>query len=96
MLREDWWRYLARGIYQTAPTDPTWNGLAWAGVLIGGDRARLGPEASGFLHNLVDDAPRPIDVLVPMGAVHGSEATGASEGSVRARDLPAPSRTRLA
>jgi hypothetical protein len=67
MLREGWWRHLARGIYQTAPTDPTWNGLAWAGVLIGGDRARLGPEASGFLHNLVDEAPRPIDVLVPVG-----------------------------
>jgi hypothetical protein len=31
------------------------------------DRARLGPEASGFLHNLVDEAPRPIDVLVPVG-----------------------------
>jgi hypothetical protein len=67
MLREGWWRHLARGIYQTAPTDPTWDGLAWAGVLIGGNRARLGPAASAFLHNLVEDAPRPIDVLVPVG-----------------------------
>jgi Transcriptional regulator, AbiEi antitoxin len=67
MLRQGWWRHLARGIYQTAPTDPSWNGLAWAGVLIGGDRARLGPEASSFLHNLVDEAPRPVDVLVPIG-----------------------------
>jgi hypothetical protein len=67
MLREGWWRHLARGIYQTAPTDPTWDGLAWAGVLIGGNRARLGPAASAFLHNLIEDAPRPIDVLVPVG-----------------------------
>ena len=67
MVRQGWWRQIARGIYYTAPTDPTWNGLAWAGVLIGGHRARLGPEASGFLHNLVDEAPRPVDVLVPVG-----------------------------
>jgi very-short-patch-repair endonuclease len=67
LLREGWWRSVARGVYYTARSHPTWNGLAWAGLLIGGDRARLGPRASGFLHNLTDEAPRPVDVLVPVG-----------------------------
>jgi hypothetical protein len=67
LLRDRRWQSLARGIYHTLPSDPTWHGLAWAGVVMGGDGARLGPHASGFLHNLVDEAPQPIDVLVPMG-----------------------------
>jgi hypothetical protein len=67
LLRERRWQSLAQGIYHTIPSDPTWHGLAWAGVVIGGDGARLGPQASGFLHNLVDEAPRPVDVLVPAG-----------------------------
>jgi hypothetical protein len=67
LLREGRWRPVAPGIYHTNPSLPTWNGLAWAGVLIGGDGARLGPEASGFLHNLTEVAPRPLDVLVPVG-----------------------------
>jgi hypothetical protein len=44
--------------------------LGWTRVgrsPFGGDAARLGPQASGFLHRLVDDAPRPVDVLVPVG-----------------------------
>src|SRR5687767_13903575 len=45
LLRADSWRRLAVGIYLTAPVDPSWAALSWAGVLIGGDRARLGPES---------------------------------------------------
>jgi hypothetical protein len=67
LLREGRWRLVARGIYHTTDSQPGWDGLAWAGVLIGGNGARLGPRASGFLHNLLDDAPRPVDVLVPVG-----------------------------
>jgi hypothetical protein len=37
LLRDGWWRSVARGVYHTAPSDPTWSGLAWAGVLLGGD-----------------------------------------------------------
>jgi hypothetical protein len=66
LLRERRWQSLAQGIYHTIPSDPTWHGLAWAGAVLGGG-ARLGPQASGFLHNLVDEAPRPVDVLVPAG-----------------------------
>jgi hypothetical protein len=67
LLREGRWRSISPSIYHTAPSQPTWDGLAWAGVLIGGDGARLGPQASGFLHNLIEDAPRPVDVLIPVG-----------------------------
>jgi Transcriptional regulator, AbiEi antitoxin len=65
LVASGWWSILARGIYQTSPGPPSWNGLAWAGLLLGGDQARLGPRASGYLHDLVDDAPIPLDVLVP-------------------------------
>jgi hypothetical protein len=67
LIRDGRWRSVGEGIYHTSSSQPTWHGLAWAGVLIGGDGARLGPKASGFLHDLVDDAPRPVDVLVPVG-----------------------------
>jgi len=67
LLRDGRWRPIASGIYHTVPSQPTWQGLAWAGILIGGEAARLGPQASGFLHNLIDEAPRPIDVLIPIG-----------------------------
>ncbi len=96
LLREGWWRSLTPGIYHTAASDPTWNGLAWAGVLIGGDAARLGPRASGFLHNLVDEAPRPVDVLVPVGrsARVGGEWRFSRErpGARSARSVGAPPR----
>jgi len=67
LLEEGWWQSLARGVYLTSPSAPSWNGLAWAGVLLGGDGARLGPRASGFLHGLNTEPPRPVDVLVPIG-----------------------------
>jgi hypothetical protein len=91
LLRQGWWRSLAPGVYHTAPSDPSWNGFAWAGVLIGGDGARLGPRASGFLHNLVDEAPRPVDLLVPVGRsarvlVELDGRTG-HEGVERFRDM---------
>ena len=59
------WRRLARGVFLTVPLEPSWDSLAWAGVLLGGQFARLGPESSGFLHQLLPEAPDPLDVLVP-------------------------------
>jgi hypothetical protein len=59
------WRRLARGLFLTVPLEPSWDSLAWAGVLLGGQFARLGPESSGFLHQLLPEAPDPLDVLVP-------------------------------
>ena len=67
LLREGRWQSVASGVYHTIPSQPTWDALAWAGILIGGNAARLGPQASGFLHNLLYDAPKPLDVLIPIG-----------------------------
>lgn len=59
------WQRISPGLYAVHPMTPSWEALAWGGVLLGGDRARLGPEASGHLHGVLDEAPDPIDVLVP-------------------------------
>jgi hypothetical protein len=65
LLSSGQWNRLAVGLYRTLPLAPDWAALAWAGVLLGGDVARLGPQASGYLHNLKPDPPEPIDVLIP-------------------------------
>jgi hypothetical protein len=67
LSRSGEWRRLGRGVFMTRPGPPPWEALAWAGVLVGGDRARLGPEASGHLIGLVAAPPEPVDVLVPLG-----------------------------
>ena len=63
------WQPVTRGLFLTGTSPPSWEGLAWGGLLVGGDRARLGPQASAYLHELVADVPSPIDVLVPLGRV---------------------------
>ncbi|WP_198671569.1 type IV toxin-antitoxin system AbiEi family antitoxin domain-containing protein [Desertihabitans aurantiacus] len=40
LVREGRWSTARRGIYHTAPGRPGWRGLAWAGVLVGGDDSR--------------------------------------------------------
>lgn len=61
------WVRLATGVYQLGVGEPSWEGLAWAGVLLGGPRARLGFEAAGHLWKIVDEPPAEITVLVPHG-----------------------------
>ena len=61
------WARLATGVYHLGVGEPSWDGLAWAGVLLGGPRARLGFEAAGHLWKLVDEPPTDITVLVPHG-----------------------------
>lgn len=56
------WR-VARGIHSVTP-QPSWTGLAWAGVLLGGEDAVLGYDAAAHLHGW-GTAPSTIDVLVP-------------------------------
>jgi hypothetical protein len=65
LVASGWWTIIARGVYQTSPAATSWDGLAWAGLLVGGDHARLGPRASAHLHGLLEIAPNPLDVLVP-------------------------------
>ncbi len=69
LVRSGHWQRLARGIYLASPAAPSWDALAWSGILLGGDQARLGPEASGYLHGLLEVGPEPVVVLVPYGRV---------------------------
>lgn len=66
-LREGRWLPVGRGVYAVSGRPPDWEGLAWAGCLHGGDRARLGPMASARGHGLLEVDPLPVDVLVPLG-----------------------------
>jgi len=59
------WRRLDRGICYVRGQPPPWEALAWAGVLLGGDRARIGGAGAGYLHGLLDAAPARVPVLVP-------------------------------
>ena len=61
------WQRLTHGIYQLGTGQPSWEGLAWAGVFLGGPKSRLGFEAAGHLWELVEKPPRTITVLVPHG-----------------------------
>lgn len=64
LVREERWRRLAAGVFRTADVDSGWDALAWAGVLLGGEHARLGPASSAHLHGFVVEPPSPVDVLV--------------------------------
>ena len=68
------WQRLARGVYRTAPAPSTpangpgglpWESWAWATVLVGGDRTRLGGLAAAHLHGLLDEPPAEILGLIP-------------------------------
>jgi len=89
------WRRLASGLFLTVPLEPSWDSLAWAGVLLGGQFARLGPESSGFLHHLLANAPEPLDVLVPRGRradIAGPWRFIRETAGVRARSVGDPPR----
>jgi very-short-patch-repair endonuclease len=65
LLRDGSWQRLDRGIFLTSEISPSWPALAWAGVLIGGDQARLGGSAAGHLHGLVARSPETVTILIP-------------------------------
>ncbi|CAA9330227.1 MAG: hypothetical protein AVDCRST_MAG48-3106 [uncultured Friedmanniella sp.] len=75
LLRQGPWSPLARGLCWTRGGEPTWLALAWGGVLLGGDHARLGPESSAHLWSPRPDPPPLVDVLVPYGRGCGVEGT---------------------
>lgn len=54
---------VTRGVYSLSP-EPTWQGLAWAGVLLARGVGVLGGRSAGFLHGLCA-APEVIEVLAP-------------------------------
>lgn len=72
LVAQGQWQRLDRSVYLARPGAPEWAAWAWAGVLLGGDRARLGGTAAGHLYGLVETEPKPITVLVPEGQVNRS------------------------
>jgi very-short-patch-repair endonuclease len=62
------WQRLAPGVFVTHNGTVGWGSLAWAGVLLGGSDARLGGTAAAHGHGLLEDAPVPVEVLVPYGS----------------------------
>lgn len=67
LVRAGDWQRIEPGLLVVGRGEPSWLTLAWAGVLLGGDDARLGFAAAAHLHGLISDPPTPITVLVPHG-----------------------------
>ncbi len=65
IVGSDQWRRMAPGVYYTVSSDPPWIAWAWAGFLIGGERARIGGPAALRLAGLIERAPSTITVLIP-------------------------------
>jgi len=65
LLRTGQWSRLRTGVYLTTGSTPSFESIAWAGVLAAGDRARLGGTAAAHLQGLLPEAPEQVLVLVP-------------------------------
>lgn len=65
LVGEQQWRRLDPGVFLTFDDEPSFEARAWAGVLIGGDGARLASSTAAHLQGLTDDVPDTITVLVP-------------------------------
>ncbi len=61
-IRADWMR-LSRGLW--CVKEPTWESLAWAGLLRGGECALLGGTTAAHVEGLLSKAPVTITVWVP-------------------------------
>jgi hypothetical protein len=61
------WGRLDRGLYLVPDVPVSWLGRIWAGILLGGEGARVGGHAAAVLSGLDDGEPLPIEVLVPFG-----------------------------
>lgn len=53
LLRDQQWHAVTDSIYSRSPS-PSWNALAWSGVLIAGDAGVLGAQAALHLHGVGD------------------------------------------
>ncbi len=64
---------VARGVYGIGPATPTFDGLAWAGCLIGGEGSRVGGLAAARLSGLSDEVPDVVTVVLPAGRQAGRD-----------------------
>ncbi|HEY9292646.1 MAG TPA: type IV toxin-antitoxin system AbiEi family antitoxin domain-containing protein [Microlunatus sp.] len=90
------WQRLAPGVLLTNSAPVGWMSLAWAGVLRGGDSARVAGAAAAYLHKLVDDPPSSVLVLLPHGTHRISEEPwifSRERPGVRARSVGSLPRT---
>lgn len=100
LVDQERWQRLAPGVFVTHNATVEWETLAWAGVLLGGADARLGGTAAAYADQLVEDAPLPVEVLVP----HASAARSRSfwtfvqerPGARSSRSTGSPPRTLVA
>lgn len=99
LVAQQLWQRLEAGIFLTHGGTPGWPSLAWAGVLVGGEGARLGGSAAGHAAGLVDQAPDPLQILVPHGVIVRTRAhwvfTRERPGVRSARTSGSPPRTLL-
>jgi hypothetical protein len=69
LLRHEHWRRVRSGVYLTTGGEPSFESLAWAGVLAAGGTARIGGAAAAHLHGLLADSPARLLVLLPHGQI---------------------------
>lgn len=67
LVKQGQWTRVATGVHSTSPAPPSWEQLAWGGVLVGGPMAALGGMAAAHLFGLADPTT-PIDVWTPEGS----------------------------
>ena len=60
------WQRMAPGVFHLGLGPPSWHAQAWAGLLIGGPRARIAGTSAAYLHGLEREAPTTVEVLVPI------------------------------
>ena len=60
------WQRLAPGVFHLGLGVPSWHAQAWAGLLVGGPRARLAGASAAYLHGLEREPPTTVEVLVPL------------------------------
>lgn len=65
LVGEGRWHRLAPGVLLASATPAAFPALCWAGVLLGGDGARIGGAAAAHLHGWLDQPPDQIDVWSP-------------------------------
>lgn len=65
LIDQGHWRRIGPSLVYLHWQPPTWAALAWAGVLYAEPGARVGGEAAGHLHGLIDQPPDEIVIMIP-------------------------------
>ncbi|QDP95145.1 hypothetical protein FOE78_03745 [Microlunatus elymi] len=99
MVDQGHWQRLSPGILLTHGLSADWLALAWAGVLRGGDTARLSGLSAAYLHRLIDEPPDRFVILIPGEQRRQSEPPWTFRrerpGVRRARSVGGPPRTTI-